>query len=228
MDVYFRAKLKHMKASKNMQMKVIFQQNYSRGELLLRTLFGPFYIGIPHLFLLFFVGVWAQIGIFIAFWSILFTGRYPQSFFEFNVKYLRWNWRVAARLYNLCDGYPPFGLDAKDNFTYLDIPYRERFSRLHMVVKVLFGAFYVVLPHGFVLMFRTFASAILHFIAFWVVMFTGTYPQSFHEFNVGTMRWSHRVNAFLMLMTEEYPPFSGREETTGFDENSNRPLDERM
>jgi len=151
-----------------------------------------------------------------------FTGRYPESFFEFNVKYLRWNWRVNARLNNLCDGYPAFGLDAGDEYTEFHIDYPSAFSRGHTLVKGLFSFIYVLIPHGFVLFFRTLVGLVLQIVAFWVVMFTGNYPASIHEFNVGTMRWAMRVNLYILFMTDEYPPFSAAEYTNN---SSQQPLD---
>ena len=50
------------------------QEHYSRGELLLRTIFGPLYITLPHVFLLFFVGLWGAILFFVAFLVVVFTG----------------------------------------------------------------------------------------------------------------------------------------------------------
>jgi len=66
-----------------MKLTIKNQERYSRGELILRTLFGWIYIAIPHGFLLFFVGIWSSILSFVAFWIILFTARYPQSFLNF-------------------------------------------------------------------------------------------------------------------------------------------------
>ncbi|MGB0392197.1 MAG: hypothetical protein ACPGD5_11555, partial [Salibacteraceae bacterium] len=82
-----------------MKLTITHQETYSRGELLLRSFFGIFYIILPHIFLLLFIQLWGSILQFISFWVILFTGRYPQSYFEFQVKALRWNLRVNARVY---------------------------------------------------------------------------------------------------------------------------------
>jgi hypothetical protein len=49
------------------------------------------------------------------------------------------------------------------------------------------------------------------FIAWWVVLFTGKYPETWHAFNVGTFRWITRVQLYMGFMTDEYPPFSGKE-----------------
>src|SRR5258708_36812372 len=89
-------------------------ESLSRGELLLRTIFGIFYIYLPHGFLLIFVNLWGAILGFISWWIILFTGRYPQSFFEYQVGVLRWVMRLRARIFNLSDGYPAFGIVSKN------------------------------------------------------------------------------------------------------------------
>ena len=195
-----------------MKLIIKHQEKYSRGDLILRTLFGWLYIALPHMFLLAFVGIWGSILTFISFWAILFTGRYPQSFFEFQVGLMAWSVRVQARLMNLSDGYPAFGISASDDeYTSFTMPYNDNLSRGLAIVKLLFGYFYCILPHAFILFFRTIATQILVFLAFWVVLFTGEYPESWHRFNVGTIRWNLRVNLYMGFMTDTYPPFSGKE-----------------
>lgn len=194
-----------------MELKIKYQESYSRGELLLRSFFGGIYIMLPHYFLLMFVGIWSSILTFISFWAILFTGRYPQSFFEFQVGLMRWSLRLTARLQNLCDGYPAFGVKGTDEFTSFEMPYPESLSKGTLLLKVMFGVIYCTIPHYFVWFFRSIWSSILMFLAWWVVLFTGKYPQSWHEFNVGTIRWITRVNLYMSLMTDDYPPFSGKE-----------------
>lgn len=186
------------------------QESYSRGELLLRTFFGWLYILIPHVFLLFFMSLWGAILGFIAFWVVLFTGRYPQSFFEYQVKLIRWNTRVQARVSNLADGYPAFGLDATDESVTVDVEYPERISRGLVLLRAFFGVIYVLIPHAFILFFRLIWTQILVIIGWIVVLFTGNFPASSHEFIVGTLRWQVRVNLYMSFMTDEYPPFSGR------------------
>lgn len=193
-----------------MKFNIVHQPQYSRGELLLRTFFGWLYIAIPHYFLMFFYRLWGSLLTFIAFWSILFTGRYPQSFFEFHEDLLHWEYRVEARLMHLSDGYPPFFTHGSDDHSNVHVPYPEQLSRGHALLKLLFGWLYCGVPHGVVLFFRYIWSGILIFLAFWVVLFTGEYPKSWHEFNVGTLRWSARVGLYLGFMTDEYPPFSGK------------------
>jgi hypothetical protein len=194
-----------------MKLTITHQENYSRGELLLRTFFGFIYMTLPHAFLLAFFGIWSAILTFISWWVILFTGRYPESFFEYQVKLIRWNLRLNARRGNLCDGYPAFLIDGTDDRTSFEMPYPENLDRGMALVKAFFGALYCALPHAFALIFRFLWGLILSFIAWWVVLFTGKYPLSTHTFNTGTLRWAIRLQLYLGYMTDDYPPFSGRE-----------------
>ena len=194
-----------------MKLTITCQESYSRGELLLRSIFGMIYIAVPHIFVMVFVSIWANIVNFIAWWAILFTAKYPKGFFEFMAKFYNWNVRLNASLMNLTDGYPAIGVGGTSDKANLTIAYPERLSRGTLLLKTIFGAIYVVIPHQFCLIFREIASNFLSFIAWWVVLFTGKYPADWHAFNVGTLRWYMRVNLYLRLMTDDYPPFSGKE-----------------
>ena len=192
-----------------MTLEIKHQESYYRGELLLRSFFGFFYIILPHAFLLMFMGIASAVLSFLSFWVILFTGRYPQSWFEFQVKYMRWSLRVNARIYNLADGYPAFGLNASDEHVTFDVTYPESVSRGSVLLRGLFGWLYVLIPHGFVLALLSIAVSVVSFIAWWAVLFTGSFPKSMFDFILQFMRWSQRVSVYMNYMTDEYPPFSG-------------------
>jgi hypothetical protein len=88
---------------------VDYPEKLSRGMLIVKTLFGWLYVGIPHGICLALYGIAAFIVIFLSWWAILFTGKYPKSFFYFVLGYWRWQLRVYAYWgYFFTDKYPPF------------------------------------------------------------------------------------------------------------------------
>jgi hypothetical protein len=189
---------------------IVHQEKYSRGELLLRTFFGNLYMVIPHVFLLFFMMIASGFLGFIAWWAVLFTGKYPRSFFGFQVGVLRWSMRLQARVLNLADGYPSFGMSAQDEKIILHVAYPDNLSRVLLLVRLFFQFIYVLIPHGLLLFFRSIGVVFAVFIAWWAVLITGEYPKGIHNFIVGTLRWSTRVNIYLSFLTDKYPPFSGK------------------
>lgn len=69
-------------------------------------------LAIPHYIVLFFLGIAVSFTSIIAWFAILFTGRYPRGLFDFAVGFLRWNVRVWAYVILLAtDKYPPFSLN---------------------------------------------------------------------------------------------------------------------
>jgi len=70
------------------------------------------FLAIPHYIVLAFLGIAAVVCVVIAWFAILFTGRYPQGLFDFVVGVGRWGIRVSAYAFLLAtDRYPPFSLN---------------------------------------------------------------------------------------------------------------------
>lgn len=189
---------------------IFHQESFSRGQLLLRSFFGFLYIMIPHGFLLGIMGFVGALLRFVAWWIVLFTAKYPKSFFDFQLGLLKWSTRVSARILNLADGYPAFGTSGTDDKTNVYIVYPETLSRGTLLLRAFLGVFYVYIPHGICLFFRGIGTYFVVLIAWWVVLITGKYPKGMHDFVVGTLRWATRLNIYMSFMTDKYPPFSGK------------------
>jgi len=69
------------------------------------------FLAIPHYVILFFLGIGALVAVIVAWFAIIFTGRYPENLFRFVVGVIRWSNRVTAYAFLLVtDEYPPFQL----------------------------------------------------------------------------------------------------------------------
>jgi hypothetical protein len=66
---------------------------------------------IPHLIVLVVLSIAVAVVAIIAFFAVLFTGRWPKGMRDFVVGYMRWSTRVNAYMYFLTDAYPPFSLE---------------------------------------------------------------------------------------------------------------------
>jgi hypothetical protein len=184
-------------------------------------------LAIPHFVVLVFLWIAYAVLTIVAFFAILFTGRYPRAIFEFNLGVMRWSWRVCYYSYGALgtDRYPPFTLDEVPDYpTHLAIAYPERLSRGLVLVKWLLGIPHYLIVGLFVGGGAWFAWQIdsgeiwsaprggglvglLVLIAAVVLLFTGRYPQALYDFVLGLNRWVLRVAAYAGLMTDAYPPF---------------------
>jgi len=91
------------------KLSVDYPEKLSRGTLILKSLFGWLYVGIPHGICLAVYGIAVVVVIFISWWAILFTGKYPKGMYNFVIGYLRWQLRVYSYWgYFFTDKYPPF------------------------------------------------------------------------------------------------------------------------
>jgi hypothetical protein len=66
----------------------------------------------------------------------------------------------------------------------------------------------MIIPQAIVLAFVGIAAYIVTIIAWFVILFTGTYPEGMLRFAIGALRWGIRVQGYAYLLTDRYPPFS--------------------
>jgi hypothetical protein len=138
----------------------------------------------------------------VSWFMIVLTGQHIIGIRQFTAFYLRWRVRALSYLMLLEDQYPPFGDAPYPASVAIVDPVGPR-NRVTVGFRLILG-----IPHLIVLAFLLLAWWITAMIAWLLILVTGQYPQGLYEFGVGTLRWVLRVEAYLLLMVDDYPPFS--------------------
>ena len=138
----------------------------------------------------------------IAWFAILFTGRHPEGLWSLAAFYLRWRTRAVAYTALLVDDYPPFGEGAYP-VELLFGPPAQRRDRVRVAFRVV-----LALPHLVLVCLLSLAWGLTSVIAWLAILFTGRYPRGLYRFAVGVLRWNLRVESYLLLLHDAYPPFS--------------------
>ena len=173
-----------------------------------------FVLIIPHAIVLAFLWLAAVLLSAVAFVAILVTGRYPRSIFEFVVGVLRWTWRVS--FYTTAafgtDRYPPFSLEPDPTYPAdLQVDYPDHLSRGLVLVKW----WLLAIPQYIVVGLLAGGWGGWHLGVITVLALVGAvrlligrdYPPQLFALVMGLNRWTYRVAAYALLLTDEYPPF---------------------
>jgi hypothetical protein len=135
---------------------------------------------------------------------ILFRGKYPRWWYDWNLQLTRFSNRICVYLALMEDRYPSTD---EEQAVHLDFPYpnvERDLNRGLPIVKWL-----LAIPHYIVLFFLTIGAVFAAIFAWFAILFTGRYPRSLFEFVEGVIRWHNRVIAYaFLLITDRYPPFS--------------------
>jgi hypothetical protein len=150
------------------------------------------------------LGAVAAVCALIAWFAIVFGGRYPEGLRNLATFYLRWRVRAVAYTALLRDEYPPFGDEPYPAELVMDAPApdapRDRVSVAFRII--------LAIPHLLAVWILGIVWALATVIAWFAILFTGRHPRGLYDFAVGVLRWNTRVEAYLLLLHDEYPPFS--------------------
>jgi Domain of unknown function (DUF4389) len=167
-------------------------------------------LAIPHLVIVYVLEAVADVIAVISWFVIVFTGRLPAGLADFQAMFIRYSLRTATYVGFLREEYPPFTFTA----TPLDpgddprvraefVPQLEGRNRLTVAFRLI-----LAIPQFIVLALLGIAVFVVGVIAFFAVLFTGRWPDGLRNFVLGVGRWWLRFQAYILLLTDEYPPFT--------------------
>jgi len=144
----------------------------------------------------------------ISFFAVLFTEKIPRQLFDMIAMTYRYEWRAMSYALFLHEDYPPFDFaptaedDGVEPHTMLSITYPERLGRWKPLYK-----WFLAIQHYFVLIALAIGALCAVVGGFFAVVFTGEYPLGLRDFLVNVYRYGLRVEAYVGLLTDQYPPF---------------------
>lgn len=186
-----------------MSYPVTFEADYvdQRNRL---TAFFRLILAIPLLIVLYVYAIIATIAAVIAWFAIVLTAHYPGGLYGFVAGYLRFLTRVTAYAALLCDPYAPFGGSPDDAYPVrmdFDGPL-EHYSRLKTFFRFILAIPVLVVRYVMGLLLEVGAVA-----AWFVIVITGKMPRGLFDLMVLANSYTARSDAYLLLLTETYPPF---------------------
>jgi len=167
---------------------------------------GKAIILIPHLIILYVLGLAVGVCQLVIWAGVLFGGRYPDWAYALVAGYLRWSMRLSLYFYGIRDDYPAFSMEL-DGDPVIERPTES--SRFWAIPIVGFLVKYIILiPHGIVLYALGIAVGVCQLVIWVWVLFGGRYPGWAYSLNTGTLQWFLRVYSYFFGLTDRYPPFS--------------------
>jgi hypothetical protein len=138
----------------------------------------------------------------VSWFTIVLGGPHIAGVREFTRFFLRWRLHAIAYVMLLEDVYPPFGEGPYPASLEVVDPPLPR-DRVSVGLRLL-----LAIPHFVVLFVLTLAWCVTSFVGWLSILITGGYPKALYDFSVGVLRWHLRVEAYVFLLVDAYPPFS--------------------
>ncbi len=183
---------------------VTFKADYVEKRSRLTTFFRLL-LAIPHLIAVTFYFFAAEVVVIIAWFALLFTGRYPQGMYDFVAGALRYQTRVYGYAGLLSDQYPPFSGDPATAYP-VDLvigPPKEEYSRLKVLFRLILAIPVLIIQYAMQIVAEVGAI-----IAWFAIVILGRQPKGLQDMIALGMSYQQRATAYLALLTEEWPPFT--------------------
>ncbi len=183
---------------------VVFQADYREKQSRLTTFFRLI-VAIPWFLMSIVWGLAALIGVVVAWFALLFTGRYPEFAYNWVTGYLRFSTRLNGWFLLLTDEWPAF--DGGDHPEYpirLLIPEpQEEYTRWKVLLRII-----LVIPVAIMIYIFNLLTELIGFVLWIVIVITGKAPRGLWDIQKMGVAYIARGNAYYLLVTETYPPIS--------------------
>ena len=172
------------------------------------TSFFRYFVAIPWLIVASIYGFVAELAAIVAWFAIVFTGRYPEGIYNFNAGYLRMITRVNGFEYLLTDEWPPFGGEEGPSYPVRAgvPPPLDQYSRLKTGFRLIVG-----IPVYLLGLIQAIILGVCTLIAWFVILFTGKLPDGLFNPMRSASAYLTRAGGYFLLLTEDWPPFSYEE-----------------
>jgi hypothetical protein len=172
------------------------------------TTFFRYIVSIPWLIVAAVYGFVAEIAAVIAWFAIVFTGKYPEGIYNFNAGYLRMISRVNGFQYLLTDEWPPFGGDEGPQYPVRVgvAPPLDQYSRMKTLFRLIVG-----IPVYLLAIVQAIILTVCALIAWFAILFTGKLSEGLFNPMRSASAYLTRATAYFLLITEDWPPFSYEE-----------------
>ncbi len=172
------------------------------------TSFFRYIVAIPWWFVAAIYGFVAELAAVIAWFAIVFTGRYPEGIYNFNAGYLRMYSRVYSFLHLMNDEWPPFGGEEAPGYPVRIgvAPPLDQYSRLKTGFRLIIG-----IPVYLLAIVQSLILYVCAIIAWFAILFTGKLPEGLFNPMRSALAYLTRGTGYFLLLTEDWPPFSYEE-----------------
>jgi hypothetical protein len=188
------------------QLEFNADQHISRWRPLVQWL-----LAVPHLLVAQALNTLRNVLTLISLFTVLFTKEIPRPLFDAIAMTYRYEWRAMSYALFLHEDYPPFDFrpaaidDGAEPHTTLSLTYPDQLNRWAPLYK-----WFLAIPHYVVVLALAVASVFAVIVGFFAVVFTGEFPLGPRDFIVHAYRYGLRVQSYVGLLTDQFPPFALR------------------
>lgn len=171
------------------------------------TNFFRLLLAIPHFVVLWFYSLFAAVAVFVAWFAIVLTARYPAGLYDFVAGFHRYYARVMSYSNLLADPYPPFSGRVDHEYpAVLEIgPRKEQYSRLLTFFRLI-----LLIPVWIIGYVLGIVAGTLVFLAWFVIVLLGRMPEGLQRIIEYCFSYTFRAGVYGSLLTEAYPSFDGK------------------